>query len=353
MRLRLNPGLPRAWRDARTLQIGLSPGPGTVLTGLTAADRTVLDRLATGLDPDELGSGRRDGGVPARARALLALLAEGGVLVRAAGDGAALARLGAGARRLAPDAAAWSLTHADAEDGWGLLAARASRRVEVHGTGRTSRALVRALRAAGVGEVSEVSRVGEAGEGDGAEAAPAVVVRVERDVADSLAAAPLVASGGAHLSVVVAAGTTVVGPLVVPGATPCLRCLDLHRADRDPAWPRVLAQLLAARRSGPPGPPGPSGPSCPSGDDDIDGAEESALAGIAAGVAALQVLARLDGRTVPAACGATLEVSLPHGLVARRPWPAHPACGCTWPPARGRNPGQDGRGGGAPGRMAR
>ena len=33
-------------------------------------------------------------------------------------------------------------------------------------------------------------------------------------------------------------GTAVVGPLVPPAGTPCLNCVDLHRADRDPAWPR-------------------------------------------------------------------------------------------------------------------
>jgi len=107
----------------------------------------------------------------------------------------------------------------------------------------------------------------------------------------------------------------------VPGQGPCLRCLDLHRTDRDPLWPVVLAQALAER-------PVP---------------EETASSQLAAALAALQVLAQLDGGadrhastpgspTRPAAFAATLEIELPEGLVSRREWPAHPSCGCTWPP---------------------
>jgi hypothetical protein len=37
--------------------------------------------------------------------------------------------------------------------------------------------------------------------------------------------------------------------------------------------------------------------------------------------------------------GATLEIELPDGLIARRSWPAHPGCGCHWPPrAEGSHP---------------
>ena len=35
----------------------------------------------------------------------------------------------------------------------------------------------------------------------------------------------------------------VVGPLVLPGRTACLGCVELARSDRDPAWPFILAQL--------------------------------------------------------------------------------------------------------------
>lgn len=53
-----------------------------------------------------------------------------------------------------------------------------------------------------------------------------------------------------HLPVVFGDAGVTVGPLVEPGAGPCLRCLDLHRTDADPAWPAMAAQLFALRRPG-------------------------------------------------------------------------------------------------------
>ena len=46
-----------------------------------------------------------------------------------------------------------------------------------------------------------------------------------------------------HLLVRVRDGNGLVGPMVVPGVTSCLRCADLHRSDHDAAWPAVAAQL--------------------------------------------------------------------------------------------------------------
>jgi hypothetical protein len=137
---------------------------------------------------------------------------------------------------------------------------------------------------------------------------------VTTGVADSVAGEALVAADVPHLAVVVRERGIVVGPLVVPGSAPCLRCLDLHRADRDPAWPLLLAQLVDRAGSG---------------------SSETASSLLAASLAALQVLGRLDGRPRPAALGATLEVQLPDGLVSRRPWTLHPECGCAWQPGRG------------------
>ena len=58
--------------------------------------------------------------------------------------------------------------------------------------------------------------------------------RVVRDLHDA---------GVPHLPVRVRDGTGLVGPLVIPGVTSCLGCADLHRSDRDAAWPAVAAQL--------------------------------------------------------------------------------------------------------------
>lgn len=49
-----------------------------------------------------------------------------------------------------------------------------------------------------------------------------------------------------HLPVAFEPGGTTVGPVIVPGRTPCLACRDAHERDRDPAWPRMHAQLIGA-----------------------------------------------------------------------------------------------------------
>jgi bacteriocin biosynthesis cyclodehydratase domain-containing protein len=121
-----------------------------------------------------------------------------------------------------------------------------------------------------------------------------------------------------HLAVVVREAGLVVGPLVPPGGRPCLRCLDLHRTDRDPAWPSIAAQLsgTASQTTMP----------C-----------DVVLATTVASHAALQVLAFLDGDRdgsardrLPTVDG-TLEIARADGRVRRRSWSRHPLCGCSWP----------------------
>jgi hypothetical protein len=317
--LQIKPGLRTAWRAPDVVQIGLDPGRGTVLEGLTAADRALVERLAEGLDDATL-----PGAGPAadRARRLLGLLRSGDVLLaRRAGRGV-LARVGPAARRLAPDAAVWGVVHPGDGDGWELIAARRRREVHVAGRGRLAAALAETLTAAGVGTVQDLPDPPLPG--TIVPPGPDLVVLVRAAAADAVAAEHLLAADVPHLSVVVREAGLVVGPLVLPDGGPCLRCLDLHRADRDPAWPRVLAQL--------PGRPTPAD------------AGEAASSRLGAALAALQVLGHLDGLATPASVGATLEVDLPDGLVSRRPWPVHPACGCSWP-GPGARPG-DGNGAG-------
>ncbi|NLT54503.1 MAG: thiamine biosynthesis protein ThiF [Actinomycetales bacterium] len=341
--LQLRPGLRRVWRGPGTVQIGLSR-QGTVVDGLTDDDAALLDLLASGLDAADLTSGRIPSSAD-RARELVRLLAEARVLVGTRSGRGALARLAPARERLAPDAAVWALAHPGHGDGWDTLAARAARQVLIRGGGRTAFAIACSLAAAGVRVRLDAEGTVSAGDLGVAGPSPQDVGRPVRDaiaelvrrvatlpsaepptgpwdlvvlvdpaVADSCAAGPLVAAEIPHLSVVVREADVVVGPLVRPGHGPCLRCLDLHRSDRDPGWPRVLAQLV---------PPAGGGP----------GPEETVLSQLAASVATLQALALLDAKTVPASVGATLEIELPDGLISRRPWPAHPGCGCHWPPS--------------------
>lgn len=97
-----------------------------------------------------------------------------------------------------------------------------------------------------------------------------------------------------------------VGPLVLPGRTPCLRCTDLTRTDADPGWPRVLAQLCRLELALPP-----------------------LLSGWAAAVAAAEALTFLGGGR-PDTTGATLELTAADLRTELRAWPSHADCGCRW-----------------------
>jgi hypothetical protein len=122
---------------------------------------------------------------------------------------------------------------------------------------------------------------------------------------------PLVAglqrAGVPHLVATVRGETGVVGPLVVPGSTACLRCADLHRRDADPRWPLLAGQLT-------------------SGEAPASGAALTCL--LTAVVAAVQALAWLDGAGAPVTLEGTLELRPPELLPRRREWGPHPSCGC-------------------------
>ena len=138
------------------------------------------------------------------------------------------------------------------------------------------------------------------------EAADLVVLARSWAASDPLTAAELDARAP-HLVATVRGEVGIVGPLVVPGVTSCLRCADLHRRDADPRWPRLAAQLTAAE-------PPPSG------------ATVTCL--VTAATAALQVLAYLDGGAAPATLDATVELRPPDLRPRVRRWPPHPACDC-------------------------
>ena len=127
----------------------------------------------------------------------------------------------------------------------------------------------------------------------------------------------LLADGAPHLLAHTYERLGVVGPLVVPGQTPCLHCLDLHRVDRDSAWPVLSAQLANPSRP----PTGlPAAPAC-----------DVVLASAVAASAAIAVLALVDEPTTASElAGARLELRPPQLWPRRRSWPRHPACGCSW-----------------------
>lgn len=222
-----------------------------------------------------------------------------------------------------------------------LLAARRRCTVVVQGTGRVGPQLVAVLAAAGIGRVHAVDLSpvrlrhtlpgGLAPADEGMAFATATALAAERQAPDAVCVpapfgeppdlvvlavdepvdddrrAALHARSTAHLVVRVSGGHGAVGPLVLPGLTSCLRCADLHRLDRDPAWDALAAQLSVAPRD--------------------RGASEVALATVIGGLAAVQALDFLDGGR-PATVEGTLEMQLPDWRLRRRTWPIHPDCDC-------------------------
>jgi bacteriocin biosynthesis cyclodehydratase domain-containing protein len=180
--------------------------------------------------------------------------------------------------------------------------------IRVHGRGPLSDLLADGLRCS-------AARVSRSSHGHAAGTATGVDLVV---LADALAADPrlvrdLQTSRVPHLPVRVRDGAGVVGPLVIPGVSSCLSCADLHRTDRDPAWPALAAQLR-----------------------DVVGCADrpTVLATAALALSQLQqIIAAVRGDQVcspPATLDATLEVNVASSTISARRWVRHPLCGC-WP----------------------
>src|SRR3954454_5392269 len=134
-------------------------------------------------------------------------------------------------------------------------------------------------------------------------------------VADPRVVRELHAARVAHLPVRVRDGAGLVGPLVIPGMTSCLDCADLHRSDRDAAWPAVAAQLRRAVGS-------------------ADRATVLATAALALPQVDRVIHAVRDGVGVgesaepPRSLDTTLEFDVNAGAIVARRWSRHPRCWC-------------------------
>ncbi|MFI9151970.1 TOMM precursor leader peptide-binding protein [Streptomyces sp. NPDC053367] len=353
----VKPALRRGWRDLNTVQFGMTPTHAMTLGPMDTATGSFLDLLdgTRGL-PLLREEGRRMDLPDGRVDALVQGLARAGLLDDSRGGGPAARALRERQpvlERLRPDLATLSVTTSAPGEALELLAARRSLRVRVLGAGRVGVLLASLLSGAGVGEVEvrDVGRVEPGDVGPGGLCADAVgerreeaarhavraaapdrpphrgprspleepqrglslVVLAPRDDAAVHAPLPsaaesLMTSGTPHLYAGVVEATGVVGPLVLPGDTGCAGCLHESRTDRDPAWPRLVAQWHSGRPR--------KVRAC-----------DLALATTVAGLAAAHALAFLDGR-VPSSAGARWEVSLPALQGHARPVPGHPGCPC-------------------------
>ncbi|MQA80061.1 MAG: thiamine biosynthesis protein ThiF [Streptosporangiales bacterium] len=336
MRPVLKPALRRIWRGPATVQIGLDPSRAVVLSGCDDDVVELLDVLDGTREPRAGSAGADHGG-------LLTLLSGAGLLDDAVASTAPLPGLSRTHReRLAPDLAAMSLLSGAADGGLGLLRRRRGSAVAVHGAGRVGTTVATLLAAAGVGAIhvvdggicqpgdcapgalpmAELGRRRDEVVGDllasyAAEAGPPAGQLVAVVLTGAAATDPRVRDGLArervpHLVAAVRETTGLVGAFVLPGRSACLRCLDLHRTDRDPGWPVVAAQLAAATPT------------------TID-ACDTVLATAVACWAAHEVLALIDESRRPLTVNGSLELSMNDWRWRRRTWSPHPDCACTEP----------------------
>lgn len=345
----LKPALRRAWRDRSTLQLGVDPDRAVILGGLADPVAEWLEHLDGTRDRDGvLAAAKARGLEPPVVARLLDLLTTAGALEDAAADRKPLRDLSLVERqRLAPDLAALSVRRETLDGGAATLARRRSAAVAIVGAGRIGASVTALLASAGIGYLV-VRDARQVRPGDLAPAGASydqlgrrrdtATIRAARRASPAFRAslppgrrhpdlavlAPtgpldtdlrdrLARAGVPHLFAGVRDLAGVVGPLVLPGRTSCLHCHDLHRTDRDRAWPRVAAQFAAAER-------GRQAARLPRPGDIV-------LATLVAAYTAANALSFVDGESPPAVDG-TLEIETASCCVRRRSWVAHPACPC-------------------------
>ncbi len=320
------------WRDRDTLQIGIDPRRAVALTGMAGVS-CVISLLDGSRDRDQVLTEARDRGVPIEtADRVLTLLAAGGALDDfPAGTLRVLPQpLRA---RLAAELATVSLARRDSDGGARTLARRCAAYIHIRGTGRIAAAIATILATAGVGDVSGgLDQEPLPSRPEHTPAAAAAAARTPPPPGRKATAGPprrpalpdltvligqsdpelsaaLMNDRIPHLMASANEAIGIVGPLVLPGRTACLRCLDMYRTDRDPAWPLILAQLA--------------------GRQPIPLACDAPLAAAVAAQAAFQALAFVDGAAVPdAVANGTLELVLPAWQWRRRTWAPHQRCSC-------------------------
>jgi bacteriocin biosynthesis cyclodehydratase domain-containing protein len=303
----LKPGLLTVWRDRDTLQIGIDARRAVALTGM-ADVAWIVGLLDGSRDRADVVRAAAEGGVPAQAaERVLTLLAAAGVIEDF--PAATLRVLPQPVRaRLAPELATASLAHGDSDGGARTLARRLAAQVTVHGGGRLRAAIASILRTSGIGHVvlADAAALASTSPASGTTRPDLMVLTGQRppEFQDALIRGQV-----PHLAVSASEAIGVVGPLVIPGRSACLRCLDLTRTDHDPSWPLILAQLASRH-------PDPLGCDAP-------------LVAAVAAQAAFQALAVIDRAAfAQAVTNGTLELVLPGWQWRRRTWPPHPRCCC-------------------------
>ncbi|WP_166787912.1 TOMM precursor leader peptide-binding protein [Cryobacterium adonitolivorans] len=221
MILRLDPRYPLVWRTPDTIQLGIDR-PLAIVPGVTAPLEGVIAALRVGVPRSgALMLGRQAGATDAAIDALLRALAPAlvGLDSQPTVPGA----------ETAPITATWfgSRTAAPLHRGDRPV-------VCVDGAGATADRIRSLLADLGI----TVATPGQL---------PDLAVIVDHFVLSPERHGHWLRRDVPHLPVLFSDTEVRVGPLVEPGAGPCLTCLELEHVDDDPAWPAIASQLLHRR----------------------------------------------------------------------------------------------------------
>ncbi|GAA3610928.1 cyclodehydratase [Marihabitans asiaticum] len=275
-------------RPDGAIQLGLDPRSALVTRGVTAAECRWLSTLDGSREEGQVITAAAAHGITAeRAESLIASFAEHGLVDR---DG------------VVPDL---------------------RKAVAVVGAGSVPAHLAETLREAGVHPVRRLID----GLSDDEPAAAELAVLVCPVPVPAGAGETWRAAGTAHLPVWCGRTHASVGPLVVPGAGPCLQCLELTRVTLDPGWSWIRAQISRPQ----------VGPVVPV---EAEVTLRSLVVGIAAGV----VIDTLTSGPDPS--GWSLDAFAPGPCLERRRWPRQPGCPrcgvdqAASPPADAQAPGR-------------
>jgi bacteriocin biosynthesis cyclodehydratase domain-containing protein len=259
MVLRLDPGIPLVWRDPFTLQFGVDP-VRVVLREVTTADELLVAALATGINRSGLSViGQNNGADERDVERLLGLLTP--LLV------------------VTPQPA--------------LPPA-----VAIVGTGDTANRIAETLIECGATVDLASSVTDEPCD---------VAITIGQFVLEPATYGFWLRRDVPHLPIVFGEAYATIGPMVDPGRSPCLYCLEFHHRDADQAWAAIASQLWG--RAAP--------------------AETPLVSREVSALAARLVLNRLrDEWSAPAGTATSLRIAAATGEVTQEKWMPHPECGC-------------------------
>lgn len=336
----------------QSVQFGVGE-QSVVLDGLTDPDKRLIQLLVQGADEPGPALADRCGLLPARAEYLIRMLEP--VLIRPVAAKSTLS--GLRTDRLGPDINQWSAAYE--LDAAPLMERRNRAAVLITGLGRTGSTIAQALAAAGIGTLLLEDRylvsaadVGagsfrlcdigmsrpaavrrqihhidptvqahalhRSGPGAATEASfftLDLVIQVANDITDERLQSQLMHKEQAHLPVVLRDRDVLIGPLVIPGLTACVACVDKHRADLDPQWMKICQAMRDRATAAPQTPEAPP--------------EESATALFAAGSAVLQTLLLIDGVNRPSGWSMVTRLRAADGSSTTHRYERHPGCGCS------------------------